>query len=97
MAVITYTVSVAGGAVTLSPTAEQIKITTGDFLQFVPDDSVEGDILVQLTGGANIFIAAAPLSGQMSLEPPALDGDGNVTIAFLDTGGNPGGGGGFPP
>lgn len=97
MAVITYTVSVVGGAVTLSPTADQIKLTTGDFLQFVPDNSVEGDILVQLTGGANIFIAAAPLSGQMKLEPPALDGAGNITIAFEDQGGNPVGGGGFPP
>jgi hypothetical protein len=97
MAVITYTVSVAGGVVTTSPTADQIKLTTGDFATFVPDASVAGDILVQLTGGAKIFVAAAPLSGQMKLEPPALDGAGNITIAFEDDGGNSGGGGGFPP
>ena len=96
MAVITYTVSVVGGAVTIDPTADQIKLTTGDFIQFVPDASVIGDILVQFTGGARIFVAAAPLSGQMKFEPFALDGAGNITIAFEDPGGNSGGGG-FPP
>jgi hypothetical protein len=97
MAVITYTVSVVGGAVTLSPTADQITLTTGDFLAFAPDASVAGDIFVQMTGGSNIFVAAAPLSGKMTFQPFQLDADGNVTIAFEDSGGNPVGGGGFPP
>ena len=96
MAVITYTVSVAGGVVTITPGVNQIKLTTGDFLEFRADASVGGDIFVQMTGGAKVFVAAAPLSGRMRLDAPVLDGDGNVTIAFADVGGNSGEGG-FPP
>jgi hypothetical protein len=96
MAVITYTVSVVGGAVTLSPTVDQITLTTGDFLVFDPDASVAGDIFVQFTGGSNIFVAAAPASGKMKFQPIQLDAEGNITIAFEDSGGNPVGGG-FPP
>lgn len=99
MAVITYTVSVAGGKVTLSPSIDQIKITTGDFLLFVPDSSVTGDIFVQFTGGAKIFVAAAPKTGAMAFQQPfSVDGSGNITFAFDESGtGDSGEGGGFPP
>src|SRR5579871_6499301 len=94
MAVITYTVSVAGGVVTTSPALNQIKLTTGDFLLFVPDGSVGGDIFVKFTGGSKIFVAAAPDTGVMQFQAFNVDGAGNITIAFADAPGNSGGGGG---
>jgi hypothetical protein len=97
MAVITYTVSVAGGVATITPGVDQIKITTGDYLAFIPDGSVTGNILALMTGGATVFVAAAPVSGRMKLKNPTLDATtGNITIDFIDVGGGSGEGD-FPP
>ena len=98
MAVITYTVSVVGGKVVTSPTMDQITLTTGDFLIFNPDPaSVTGDIFVQFTGGAKIYVAAAPTSKEMQFNPITIDGAGNITLSFAESGGDSGEGDGFPP
>jgi hypothetical protein len=96
MAVITYTLSVAGGKVAITPGVDGIVFTPGDFLAFKKDASVTGDIFIQFTGGSKIFVAAAPASKKMGFQPFQLDADGNITIAFEDTGGNSGDPG-FPP
>ena len=98
MAVVNYTVTVADGAVTITPGVDQVVFTTGDFMVFDADASVTGDILVQITGGPKVVVAAAAFGRKMKLQPPELDAaTGNVTIAFTDVGGNPGDGNpGFP-
>jgi hypothetical protein len=70
MAVITYTLSVVGGAVTITPGLDNIVFTTGDFLAFKKDASVIGDVFVQFTGGSKIFVAAAPETKKMGFQQP---------------------------
>jgi hypothetical protein len=97
MAVVTYTVTVAGGTVTISPSVDQVEFVSGDFLVFSPPVGTDGDILVQVTGGPKVVVAAAEFGRKIKLQPPTVDGAGNVTLAFTDAGGNAGEGSpGFP-
>ena len=96
MAVVTYTVTVAGGEVTITPAVDQVVFTKGDFLVFNPPVGTAGQIRVEVTGGPKMVVACAD-DGKVKIDPLlTLDAGGNVIIAFNNTGGNPGDSG-FPP
>jgi hypothetical protein len=95
MAIVKYTVTVAGGAVTITPSVDQVVFTKGDFLVFDPPVGAAGEIRVEVTGGPQIVVASAD-DGKIKLQPPVLDAAGNVILAFTNDGGGVGEGG-FPP
>ena len=98
MAVVTYTVTVVGGAVTISPDINQVEFVNGDFAQFNDPVGAAGDILVQVSGGPpKIVVAAAETGKKLKLQAPTLDAAGNIIISFAVSGGNPGDTSNFPP
>jgi len=97
MAVVTYTVTVTGGIVTISPDPLSVKFVSGDFLIFNRAAGTSADIVVKVatgpTGGPKIVTAVAG-KRRVTVDPPTIDSDGNVLITFSDAGGNDAG---FPP
>jgi hypothetical protein len=97
MAVVTYTVTVSGGKATLSPTIDQVVFTTRDYIIFEQAAGTSAEILVQLTGAGRVVVTAADIGHTLKLQPPTINTDGNVVVAFDIEGGNPGDTGNYPP
>ena len=97
MAVVTYTVTVTGTGVTISPDPKAVTFVAGDFLIFNRGDDTKQDVVVKvvagLAGGPTI-VAAVAGDRRATVDPPTLDSSGNVLITFSDAGGLKGG---FPP
>lgn len=97
MAVVTYTVTVARGGVTISPDPTAVTFVEGDFLIFQRAAGTAEDLVVKVvagpTGGPAI-VAAVAGDRRVTVDPPAINADGDVLITFSDAGGNEGG---FPP
>lgn|GEM_PF-6518780 len=97
MAVVTYTVTVMGGGVTISPDPTAVVFIEGDFLIFNRAPQTNEDIVVKVAAGPNggpKIVAAVAGNRRVTVDPPAINADGDVLITFSDAGGNEGG---FPP
>jgi hypothetical protein len=97
MAVVTYTVTVTGSSVTISPDPTAVTFLAGDFLIFKRAKGTAEDIVVKVVAGATggpKIVAAVAGDRRVAIDPPAIDSDGNVLITFSDLGGNKNG---FPP
>jgi hypothetical protein len=97
MAVVTYTVTVTGSSVTISPDPTAVTFVAGDFLIFNRAPSTGQDIVVKVvegpTGGPTI-VAAVAGDRRVAVDPPTINADGDVLITFSDAGGS---NSGFPP
>jgi len=97
MAVVTYTVTVTGGVPTISPDPTAVTFVAGDFLIFNRAPGTAQDIDVKVvagpTGGPAI-VAAVAGDRRVTVDPPSINGDGDVLITFSDAGGA---NSGFPP
>ena len=97
MAVVTYTVTVSGSTVTVSPDTGEIDLVERDYLIFNRAPDTTNEIKVKLVGGdmdGQIIIAVRGKTTRVQLLNPTLDSDGSVLIRFGDVGGN---NQGFPP
>ena len=100
MAVVTFTVSVAGGVATLTPDPDAIKFSDRDFVVLKNAAGTTADIKVKVVanGLPEIVVAIAdqtPANARrLVLGPPTIDPDGSVLITFANAGGSSGG---FPP
>jgi len=97
MAVVTYTLTVAGGGVTINPDPAPIVFAERDYLIFNRAAGTGQDVNVQIAGGAidgQIIIAIRGDTTRVQILPPTLDAAGNILIKFDDVGGN---NDGFPP
>jgi hypothetical protein len=102
MAVVTYTVTVTGTSVTISPSIKAVTFVAGDFLIFNRADGTKQDVVVKVVAGlaeGPTIVAAVAGDRRATIDPPSLDSDGNVLITFSDAGGLRGDSpkGGFPP
>jgi hypothetical protein len=97
MAVVTYTVTVNGNNVTITPDPTAVTFVAGDFLIFNRAPGTAQDIVVKVvegpTGGPPI-VAAVAGKERVTVDPPTLNGDGDVLITFTGDGGA---NSGFPP
>ena len=97
MAVVTYEVTVNGNNVTISPDPTAVVFVAGDFLIFNRAAGTAQDIVVKVvagpTGGPPI-VAAVAGNERVTVDPPGLNGDGDVLITFTGDGGA---NSGFPP
>ncbi len=98
MAVVTYQVSVVGGAPTLTPDQNPVVFVNGDFLIF-QQNGTKLDIKVTVVGAGGLPEIAVAIvdptkAKRVLLGPPKLDADGNILLTFEPA---PGGQGGFPP
>ena len=101
MAIVTFTVTVAGGVVTISPDPTQVTLLKGDFAVFKNAAGGNNKVHVEMVSGnaevdGRIIMAVKGDSSRVVLHNPVLEPDGTVTITF----GQGGGGGpepGFPP
>jgi hypothetical protein len=92
MAVVNYTIAVAGGVATIEPDPEQVKLRTGDFMTFAVAAGGP-NVLVQVVPGTRVICAA---TGRLTLLIPEINTDGDVVIAFQNDGGNAGDSDPFP-
>ncbi len=100
MAVVTYTVSVVRGEVTITPDPSAVTFVAGDFLEFNRAEGTDEDIVVKVVAGPDqeekpVIVVAVAGDRRVMLDGDlGLDSDGNVLITFSDAGGN---NQGFPP
>jgi hypothetical protein len=97
MAVVTYTVTVAGGAVTISPDPSAVTFIAGDFMIFKRAAGTAEDLVVKVVAGpagGPAIVAAVAGERRVTVDPPSINGDGDVLITFSDAGGA---NSGFPP
>ena len=99
MAVVTYTVTVAGGGATISPDPSQIVLVDGDYVIFKRLAGTVENIDIRVVGGAGEsdgeIIIAVRMGKRWMVNPVAPVANGSVLIEFVDdgTGNNPP----FPP
>jgi hypothetical protein len=99
MAVVTYTVTVTGGVPTISPDPTAVTFLAGDFLIFNRAAGTAQDIVVKVVEGPDavnkpVIVVAVAGTRRVMVDPPELNGDGDLLITFTDAGGNKNG---FPP
>jgi len=89
MAVVTYTVTVAGGAATINPDPTQITLVERDFVIFARSPGTAENIDVRIVGGGPNGEITIAVSGdsQWTVNPnPSVVG-GSVVIEFVKSGG----------
>ena len=97
MAVVTYEVTVNGNNVTISPDPTAVVFVAGDFLIFNRAAGTAQDIVVKVVAGPDggpPIVAAVAGDERVTVDPPRLNGDGDVLITFTGDGGDKSG---FPP
>jgi hypothetical protein len=99
MAVVTYTVSMVGGVPTISPNPGAVTFLAGDYLIFNRAPGTPQEVVVKVIEGPDapnkpVIVVAIAGNRRVMVDPPELNGDGDVLITFTDAGGNKNG---FPP